>query len=329
MISIIVPVYMVEQYLDKCIISILNQTYKDLQIILVDDGSSDQCGKICDLYREKDSRICVIHKPNGGLSDARNAGLDVAKGEYIGFVDSDDYIAPHMYEILLSNLLETNSDISVCSFQWLKEDEMPEIPGENNLYVFEGHSILQQLIENNLNTVVAWNKLYKKEVFNKERYEVGRIHEDEFIIHRLLIRTKRIVYTECKLYNYIKHKDSIVNNKTLKSLEDAWDAFEDRCVTLRGKDDTVYCWTNFQQLDMFRQCYYQLNGNQDAMKLKKKLYNEAKKKGRNKEIWNCVSPSLAKGMKVFLISPYLYCGYEKVINLVIKVKDILRIFTNL
>ena len=114
LISVIIPVYKVELYLRECIDSVLAQTYQNLEVILVDDGSPDQCGSICEQYAEKDNRVCVIHKENGGLSDARNAGIDVAKGEYIGFVDSDDWVAPDMYECLYKASVEYNAEFVVC-----------------------------------------------------------------------------------------------------------------------------------------------------------------------------------------------------------------------
>ena len=122
LISIIVPIYKVEKYLKKCIQSIMNQTYLNFELILVDDGSPDDCPMICDNYAKLDNRIVVLHKQNGGLSDARNAGLDVARGEYIGFVDSDDFIANNMYEKLLSGLLAEDADMAVCNFSYVDEN---------------------------------------------------------------------------------------------------------------------------------------------------------------------------------------------------------------
>ena len=124
LISIIVPVYNVEQYLDDCLISIINQTYKNIEIILIDDGSTDKSGKICDEYAKKDSRIIVIHKENGGVSSARNAGLRIAKGAYIGFVDPDDWIAEDMYEVLYSNAKKYDADVSVCKYKIVKNNSI-------------------------------------------------------------------------------------------------------------------------------------------------------------------------------------------------------------
>ena len=125
LISVIIPIYRVELYLKECIDSVLNQTYKNMEIILVDDGSDDNCPNICDAYKKKDSRIQVIHKKNGGLSDARNAGIEIAKGEYICFIDSDDVIHPSFLQILYEDLIETGSDMSICHYE--KVDKIPEI----------------------------------------------------------------------------------------------------------------------------------------------------------------------------------------------------------
>ena len=160
LISIIVPVYDVEPYLRKCIDSILIQSYRDLEIILVDDGSPDNCGAICDEYAEKDKRIKVIHKKNGGLSDARNAGLDIATGEYIGFVDSDDWVMPDMYEYLYKAVKEYDADMSVCGYYdyWGKT-----ISGRycQDIQVYKGQEGIKALLDLKFGNYV-WNKLYKR-----------------------------------------------------------------------------------------------------------------------------------------------------------------------
>ena len=180
-ISIIVPVYKVEKQLNKCIESILNQTFKDYELILVDDGSPDNCGHICDEYEKKDSRIKVIHKKNGGLSDARNAGLDIALGKYIGFVDSDDIIHPQMYEKLYNCINKSNLDIVQCKFKRFKSIEEINInisDSELNFKEYNSQDAIIDLIDNNKINVNAWNKLYKRELFQNERYPKGKIHED-------------------------------------------------------------------------------------------------------------------------------------------------------
>ena len=314
MISIIVPIYKVEPYLDKCIRSILNQTYRNLQIILVDDGSPDGCGAICDFYKVYDERVCVIHKTNGGLSDARNAGLEVASGEYIGFVDSDDFIHPQMYEVLLGNLTGTNSDISVCGFQWIGEEQFPEGPGENIYHIFEGKDILEQLIEDNVTTVLAWNKLYKREVFENKRYEVGRLHEDEFIIHKILADIERIVYTDMKLYYYVKRSGSIVNAKNIKSIIDAWDALEDRCIFLKNLDMRLYSFSRRLQLEILLYSYYALISKEEEAicNTLNHLKKQAQDIVREKEIWKFLPRRFKIQIKFFLITPDLYKNIKNI-----------------
>lgn len=314
MISIIVPIYKTEKYLERCITSVMKQTYPNLQIILVDDGSPDNCGNICDIYQKKDKRITVIHKQNGGLSDARNAGLNVARGEYIGFVDSDDFIHPHMFEILLENLLKTASDISVCGFYWVNEGEEILLPENNETTVYEDEKILYQLIENNVITVVTWNKLYKKELFNNDKFEIGRLHEDEFMIHKLLIKTKRIVYTNAQLYNYMKHQDSIVSRKTIKNFIDTVDALEDRCLCLESIDEKVYSLTALQQIDIVLQNYFGIQSRDNKI-LRRELFELCRKRRYDARIWKDVPKNRKRELKLFLFSPNLYLCYRKLQNL--------------
>lgn len=233
-ISVIVPVYNTEKYLAKCIDSIIVQTYRKLEIILIDDGSTDRSGRLCDELKEKDERIKVIHKENGGLSDARNAGIEQASGEYLAFIDSDDFIHPKMMEILCRNLVEKKADFSACSFWWEDEIHIEEKAIENridekNMQCFEEEAVIRQLYENNLETVVAWNKLYKRELFTDIRYPYGKLHEDEFIVHKLLMQCKRTVYTKNRLYYYLRRDNSITAlGSNLKRWENILEACEDR-----------------------------------------------------------------------------------------------------
>lgn len=231
MISVVVPVYNVEKYVAECIESIINQTYRDLEIILVDDGSTDNSGAICDKYSKEDERIRVIHKTNGGLSDARNVGIDVANGDYIAFVDSDDYIHPQMLEILLCNSNDNQADISVCSFVSVGETEKCNFEEINTEEIrasnYEDNRI-SEIYNNNLLTVVAWNKLYKRNLFKNIRYEYGKIHEDEFIIHKLLFEASKVSYIDNELYYYRTRSNSIMQNISLKSIENGYEALKQR-----------------------------------------------------------------------------------------------------
>lgn len=235
MISIIVPIYKVEKYLKKCIDSIINQTYKNLEIILVDDGSPDGCGSICDSYSLLDKRIKVIHKENGGLSDARNTGINIARGEYLAFVDSDDFIHPQMIEILYNVVTEQKADIGICDFREVNEDGQyvqDAINADTEIVCYEGWDIMKQLQQKNLITVVAWNKLYRASLFENIRYPRGHVHEDEFVIHRILNKCVKTAYTNNKLYFYRKRPESIMADIDIDKMLDATDAYEDRITFL-------------------------------------------------------------------------------------------------
>lgn len=217
-ISVIVPVYKVEEYLDKCVESIVNQSYKNLEIILVDDGSPDNCPQMCDAWAKRDKRIRVIHKQNGGLSDARNAGLEIATGEFIGFIDSDDYVLPNMYEALYKALKDNDADISMCSFKQLDIDGKEREKSKNIVYtkneVLDRGAAINKLFDPVYAAyVIAWNKLYKRQIFENIRYPIGRIHEDEFVAHHILGASKKTVCIEDKLYMYLRRGISIMGVK--------------------------------------------------------------------------------------------------------------------
>lgn len=222
-ISVIVPVYKVEPYLRRCVDSILAQSYTNLEIILVDDGSPDNCPAICDEYAEKDDRVRVIHKPNGGLSDARNAGLDIATGEWLSFIDSDDWIEPSMYETLMRNANQHGAQISIGGV-------FDELMTENGIIVKKttaGESITTESREK-LDAIrhflthswSAWDKIYRREVFDGIRYPVGEINEDEAIALRLLNNCDRVVYSNEPFYHYISRPESITTSSfSLKKLD--------------------------------------------------------------------------------------------------------------
>ena len=165
-ISVIVPVYNVEQYLDRCVDSIINQTYKNLEIILINDGSTDNSGQLCDELAKKDDRIRVIHKENGGLSDARNVGINVAEAELIGFIDSDDYIDEDMYEVLMTNLKRANADLSMCGHYDVYNDVLEAQVTEKKTWELSPQEAIKMVMEAKILSVTAVNKLYKKSLFS-------------------------------------------------------------------------------------------------------------------------------------------------------------------
>ena len=220
-ISVIVPVYNVEPYLRRCVDSILAQTFADFELILVDDGSPDNCGAICDEYAEQDERIHVIHQPNGGLSAARNAGIDWAfansESKWLAFVDSDDWVHPQYLELLYKAVTENGTLISACDFLRVNNEKPTTVQLNCDTELIDWETLL---LEYNVQAVVAWNKLYAKELFADMRYPVGKIHEDEFLTHKLLFHAQMIAYFSDKLYYYFQHRDSIMNQAfNLKRLD--------------------------------------------------------------------------------------------------------------
>lgn len=230
--SVIVPVYNVEPFIRECLDSILAQTYKKFELILVDDGSTDCSGEICEEYAKKDERIRVLHKENGGLSSARNAGLDVAVGEYICFIDSDDIISPNYLSDLYEVITKQNVDLVFCDIDSerlrdnviklkkplkLSADEAWEWLGDHNTREY-------------VQLVVAWNKIYSRKLFDELRYPVGKIHEDDFMINDLLKRVKEIAYLPTKLYHYRENPYGITGNKNESDVRhlDAIEAYLER-----------------------------------------------------------------------------------------------------
>lgn len=218
-ISVIVPVYKVENYLNRCVDSILCQTFSDLEIILVDDGSPDNCGIICDEYARQDERIKVIHKRNGGLSSARNAGLDIASGDYIGFVDSDDWIHPQMYEILYSNAVKSNVNIITCRYKKasdINDSENKNFDIEHNVRTYEKDEIFNDFFDTFYRDIfpTVWNKLYKREIFQNLRFENGRINEDEFLMLPSIDIAGKVGIIEVSLYFYFFTREGSIMNST-------------------------------------------------------------------------------------------------------------------
>lgn len=241
-ISIIVPIYKVEQYLSRCIDSILNQTFQDFELILVNDGSPDNCGQVCETYAIKDKRIKVIHKENGGLSDARNAGLDICSGEYIGFIDSDDFIHPRMYERLYSVLQKSEALIAQCDFQYFSDIEEILMTVETSEFeVYDYKEAIAGIIDNHLLVVNVWNKLYHKSLFENIRFPKGKIHEDEYVTYKLFYYAKKIARLEEKLYFYYNNSNGIMRNLNIDHKMHLIQAIEERGEFLKiNQEDYLY-----------------------------------------------------------------------------------------
>lgn len=211
LISVIVPVYKVEVYLDKCISSIVQQTYTNLEIILVDDGSPDRSGDICDEWAKKDPRIRVIHKENGGGGSARNVALDISQGEWIGMVDSDDYIDPHMYEHLYS-LIDSEVDIVECCIQEvLSNDELLDDGHEYEAVRHDVHDAMQLHIQNQLFLQTPPNKLYRRCTVDDIRFPSGTGIDDEYWTYRAIGNARKLVHSSCAMYAYRQQENSVMH----------------------------------------------------------------------------------------------------------------------
>lgn len=246
LISIIVPVYNVSAYLHRCVDSILAQTYNNLEIILVNDGSTDNSGIICDNYALIDPRIKVIHKENGGLSSARNAGVEIAKGKYLGFVDSDDWIMPDMYEHLYLMLMQYQSDISISACVRCKSTQeganLVSNPKSFSMTVYSQEEYIKKFMKIDSQTIeyYAWNKLYKKELLTKEQYPVGKTAEDVLGTYKAVLKANKIVQSDKITYFYYTNPQSITSSFSTEKA-----------------NDLLYIWESVLELSKYNSLYYQ------------------------------------------------------------------------
>lgn len=223
LISVIIPVYNIERYIGKCIKSVINQTYKNLEIILVDDGSTDKSGRICDEYAQIDTRILVIHKENEGLSDARNSGLEICKGKYIGFIDGDDWIKGDMYEFLYQTLTKYQADIAVCG-HFVEDDEgvYDSECADGSVKIYNRRDAVCAVVEDKEIHSYAWDKLYERELFDGIQYPTGRYVQDIFTTYKLFEKADRVVCNNQPKYYYYQRKNSIQRTRGNKL---NWDQF--------------------------------------------------------------------------------------------------------
>lgn len=267
MITVIVPVYKTEQYLNECVRSIIRQTFCNMEILLIDDGSPDHCGAMCDEWARNDNRIRVIHQKNGGLSSARNTGIDEAAGEYILFVDSDDWIDPTMVDVLYCLCHSHDAQIAECSYRNVYQDKVIE---ETKCSAKILTATPLQAIEGNLDwkffKPVAWNKLYRRDVIGDIRYPVGKCHEDEFTTHQYYLTATNIAYVDISLYNYNRKREESITAVFRPSRMDCCEAFNKKVhlvwdnVQLRPlqkKMDNSYCYVFFESLMRSHQAGYQ------------------------------------------------------------------------
>lgn len=256
LISIVVPVYNVEKHLRKCVNSIVKQTYSNLEILLIDDGSTDKSGIICDELAGTDSRIKVYHKENGGLSSARNYGIDKTKGEFVGFIDSDDYIDSDMYQHLLSLIIDYNADISMCRNADVYNGRILPDNIQKTTIVADSEKAIDLVLKGELASVSAVNKLYHRSLFEKLRYPEGKTLEDAFVIVEILDACNRVVISTEKKYFYVHRGESITTQKYSSKNLDAIEAYKKNYNIIKEKYPGIIetaemrlCWAHFYVMD--------------------------------------------------------------------------------
>lgn len=306
MISVIVPVFNIEKYVGRCIDSILNQSYMNFELILVDDGSIDSSGSICDEYALKDKRVKVIHKKNGGLSSARNAGLDVAKGEYISLIDGDDFVHRDFLKILYQNAIENNADLVCCDFKRITEKDIVDVKQQKESGAVRLFTNDEAFAARWIIFVMAWNKLYKKRLFETCRYPEGKLHEDEFVFHRLLFQCEVVVHVNAELYYYFCRENSIINTFNTKRISDAVEALEERlkfCIQNDWNNTAYYALDTIGEYAITHYFDFKKNRNIDLQQSKGIYLWYREKVKENKRV------KLSIKNRCFYISPYLYNIY--------------------
>lgn len=281
LISIIVPVYNVEKFVDECIASIVSQTYRNLEIILVDDGSTDSGGKKCDAWAERDGRIRVIHRKNEGVSEARNLGIREASGEYLGFVDSDDVLHPQMYEKLYGAICETGCKISCCGAkkaEVFKETDFAPVK-EEEIKVYTCKEVMGELIRDGESYVTIWNKLYAREVIGTTVFPPGKRHEDEFWTYRILSRAETIAMLGGQYYGYRKNTGSFMHRKFSKENLALLEARAERlCFIEENFPSLIHeerCVFRFECIRDMQFCLLYMEG-QEFAEVKKRILDDVK-----------------------------------------------------
>ncbi len=227
LITVIVPVFRVENYLNRCVDSILCQTYRNIEIILVDDGSDDACPKICDDYATLDSRVKVIHQKNGGLSDARNTGIAIANGEYLTFIDSDDFVDKDYVEVLYNAIIENHADISICAYQAVYDTGAVLSQATGNIMVLNPKETLEKMLYQEDFNVSTWAKMYKRKLFDHIRFPKGKIFEDSYTTYKLVLNSDIIACDMQSKYNYMIRSNSILTSHFSKQKLLLVDAYEE------------------------------------------------------------------------------------------------------
>lgn len=268
-ISVIVPVYKVEKLLNKCVNSIINQTLKEIEIILVDDGSPDNCGTMCDDYASKDSRIVVIHKKNGGLSSARNAGIDIAKGEYLMFVDSDDYVEPNFCEKAYQIIKQNNVTCASFGFFEHKNKIIKPLGTINPRIINAEEGILSIISSNDVIFNMACNKIFHIRLFRTIRFPEGKLFEDQGTTYKLFDAAGKIYVDSAPLYHYVRREDSITagnhtgNTSSSRDFNDIYDSWYERLQFIETKYPQIKGFAIKQIVEMIVKAYHVLSWEKD------------------------------------------------------------------
>lgn len=321
-ISVVVAVYNIEEYLERCVRSIMAQTYRNLEIILVDDGSTDSCGKLCDRFAREDERIRVVHKPNGGLSDARNAGTQISTGSCIAFVDGDDWLEPAMYENMYGCMQAFDAPLAMCRYKQIYRSRT-EDGSTGKAVVLEGSEALEEfLAENDAIPIrnAAWNKLYRKELMGELRFPKGKLYEDIVYTTRLLARCRRAVYVDRAGYNYVLEREGSIMAKGLgeRIFTDQIPAYQEKEAFLRsiGRDDLADQHRYFyykRLLAYYNRCMRAKDSTQRSYCARIRTLildglGGADGKKELERIYSCrgASANEKKKMQTFLASPFAY-----------------------
>lgn len=313
LISVIVPIYNVENYLPRCVDSIINQSYKNLEIILVDDGSPDNCPKICDEYTKRDNRIRVVHKENGGLSDARNAGMQVATGEYVSFIDSDDWVDVDFITALY-NGIKSGADIAECTTRLFDDnDNTLSTRGSKEGKISRGEALSKLIKEDGVYQTV-WNKLYKRSQIEELPFAVGKYHEDDFWTWRVFLKIDKLYICEKPLYNYLQRSNSIIGSSySLKKLDGVQARYE-RMLGLKGvevaEDLAVIAFVNAIIYNM--QCAVKYLNRADKAIALKRLMEYRKKISLTAEQYNLMDKNERMWIRLFMLMPRLTAKFRSI-----------------
>ncbi len=305
LISVIVPIYKVEKYLCKCVDSLINQTYKNLEIILVDDGSPDNCPQICDDYSKKDGRIKVIHKKNGGLSDARNAGVKIATGEYVSFIDSDDWVETQMLEKMFTRINKDKSDVVSSGVKWVKEDGslINDVTVDED-GILDKVTGMKELLKDGLLKQHVWNKLYKASLIKNMPFEKDKCHEDVFWSYQIFGIAEKTSIMKESFYNYVQREGSIMGENYSPKRLDALDAMKQRCDYMKEKFPDLY---NLALYTYIGSCMYHIQLALNA-KVDKSVIEDVKSRvsyHKNGNVFENLSGKQKLWMKMFVKMPVL------------------------